>query len=152
MSRVQQMKFPPQRWIAAAPPVGATMLALLSCSAASAAPSVEDVFKSVGDNVNQTADPSRLLALLLGAAGIVMILALLGLRKKRQVMPKAVNHQGKLLREICRSVEIKPAQLRKLKALADDYGQKHGQPLQSPLTLLLCPSLLAETMKGKSGR
>ncbi|MCC6415329.1 MAG: hypothetical protein IT582_05430 [Opitutaceae bacterium] len=110
---------------------------------------MEDVFKSVGDEVNQTADPSLMLALLLCGIGVIIILALMSNRKKRQVTPKAVNHQGKLLREIRRSVQIKPAQLRKLKALADDISQARGEPLQSPLTLLLCPSLMAEAMKKK---
>lgn len=119
----------------------------LAAPLASAAPSIEDVFKSVGDNVNQTADPSRMLALMLGGVGVILILALLSLRKKRQVAPRAVNHQGKLLKEISRAVGIKPAQLRKLKLVADDFSQRRGQPLQSPLTLMLCPSLLAEAIK-----
>jgi hypothetical protein len=133
---------------AALPPVLAFLLAMTPTILA-AAPTAEQVFKSVGDNVNETADPTRMLALAAGGVGVLLVLIMLSLRRKRQVAPKAVNHQGKLLKEICKIVELKPAQLRKLKVLADEFGEKRGEPLSSPLVLLLCPSVLSATMKKK---
>jgi Na+/melibiose symporter-like transporter len=115
----------------------------------SAAPTAEEVFKSVGENVSESSNPSQTLALVLGVVGVLFVLLLISSRRKRQLTPKAVNHQGKLLKEIAGFVEIKPAQLKKLKSLADEFGARRGEPLQSPLVLMLCPSLLAEAMKKK---
>jgi hypothetical protein len=103
---------------------------------ASAAPSQDDVLRSIGQNIDQQkGDPSKLLALLAAAGGFAFLLVVLGYRRKRELTSTALHHHGKLLREICRAISLKPTELRQLRQLADERG------LASPLTLLLCPSL-----------
>ena len=84
-----------------------------------------------------------MLALAFTAGAVIVLLAVLSKRTKKKSVAKAVNHQGKLLKEIAKSVGLKRGELRKLKSLAD------GQNVENPLTLLLCPSLLAKSLKRK---
>ncbi len=81
---------------------------------ANAAPTQEDVFKSISSNVDD---------------------------KAREDKPKVTNHQGKLLRELMKSAGLKRSQIRQLKALSADLAAKN-QPVQNLATLLLCPSLI----------
>jgi hypothetical protein len=55
-----------------------------------------------------------------------------------------VNHHGKLLKEIAKSAHLRPREVKRLKILADDVGRRRGEPLASPLVLLLCPSLMKQ--------
>ena len=127
---------------------GATLFILHASSVrASAAPTQEDVLRSIGQNLDrQTGDPSKLLALLAAAGGLALLLVVLAHRRQRAVTSKALHHHGKLLREISRAISLKPAELRQLKQLADD------QDLVSPLTLLLCPSLLERAADARGDR
>src|SRR5690242_20213892 len=59
-----------------------------------AAPSQQEVFKSIQDNVGGTTDPKKFFAFMIGAAGLVVLLAVLSNRKKRQITPKVLHHQG----------------------------------------------------------
>src|SRR3954469_7697762 len=113
---------------------------------ASAAPTQQEVFRSIQDNVGSTTDPKKFVAFILAVAALVLLLAVVSKRKQRQVTPKALNHQGKLLKEIMRQIDLRPAEVRQLKVLAD------AQELSSPLTLLLCPSILAKAVKEKGGK
>jgi hypothetical protein len=70
----------------------------------------------------------------------------LGQRQKRAVTPKTLNHPGKLLKEVSRSVQIRPAELKQLRILSEGYDTV------SPLLLVLCPSLLAKAAREKSDR
>src|SRR5581483_4865674 len=99
-----------------------------------AAPTQQEVFRSIQDNVGSTTDPKKFFAFLAGTVGLVLLLAVASKRKQRQVTPKTLNHQGKLLREIVRQVDLRPAEIRQLKMLAE------AQNVSSPITLLLCPS------------
>src|SRR5207248_4240018 len=117
---------------------------LVSCFCAPAAlakPTQEDVFKSIQDNVGESTDPKKLFGFLFGLVAVIIILSLVSSRRKRVVQPKVLNHQGKLLKEVLPSIDLKTAEVKQLKALADD------QKLISPLTLLLYPSLLAKSVK-----
>ncbi len=109
-------------------------------------PTQEEVFKSIGDNVGSSTDPKKFFAFLAGVAGLIILLAVLSKRKQRQVTPKTLNHQGKLMKEILRQVDLRPAEIRQLRMLAD------AQDVESPLTLLLCPSMLAKAVKERSGK
>jgi hypothetical protein len=101
-----------------------------------AAPSQDNVLRSIGEHIDQQkGDPSKLLAVLAAAGGFAVLLVVLAYRRKRELTSAALHHHGKLLREICRAMSLKPAELRQLRQLADERG------LASPLTLLLCPSL-----------
>src|SRR5687768_7170852 len=94
----------------------------------------------------QAGDPSKLLALLAAAGGLAVLLVALGYRRQREVSPKGLNHRGKLLKEMCKAIPLKPSEVRQLKLLAEH------QDLSSPLTLLLCPSLLARAAQQHPGR
>jgi hypothetical protein len=117
----------------------------LSCKSVFAA-TQEEVFRSIQDNVGSSTDPKKFFAFLAGMAALIILLTVLSKRKQRQVTPKTLNHQGKLLREILRQVDLRPAEIRQLKMLAED------QNVASPLTLLLCPSVLAKAVKERAGK
>jgi hypothetical protein len=122
-----------------------TACCLLTAPPAFAQPTQEQVLKSIGENIdNQTGGPTRVLALLVAAAGLALLLVVLSQRRKREVAPRSLNHPGKLLREVARSVNLKPAEIRQLKLLAD------RQQISNPLTLLLCPSLLARAVQNEA--
>jgi len=67
-------------------------------------------------------------------------------RRKRDLSPRSLNHQGKLLKEVMKRINLKPSEVRQLKTLAEE------QSVSSPLTLLLCPSVLAKAVKHQSGK
>jgi hypothetical protein len=106
-----------------------------------AGPTQEDVFKSINENVGASADGGKLLAFLAAGVGVAIILVLFNRRQTRAAAPQPLNHQGKLLREIIKTTGMRPEDGRRLKVLADQMGDA-GTPLESPVTLLLCPSLL----------
>jgi hypothetical protein len=111
----------------------------------------DDVFKSIKQNVSESEGGGRrLLIVLLGAIALVLMLIALSARRNREAAaPRAVNHPGKLLKEISRQISLRPAELKQLKLLAD-AERNAGKSLSSPLVLLLCPSALASAMR--SGR
>ena len=119
----------------------ASACALLISTTLSAAPTQEDVFRSIQDNVGQSTDPRKILAFFIGAVAIVILLGVFSHWRKREAKPKILNHQGKLLKEIAAALSLKPAEIKQLKILAEE------QKILSPLTLLLCPSLLAKSVK-----
>jgi hypothetical protein len=106
-----------------------------------AAMTLDDVFRSTQDNMNSSPTLQTGLLLLLGVAAVVALLLILQRRLKKQEMPKALNDQGRLLRQVRRGMAVRPAEWRQLKIIADK------QDCCSPLVLLLCPSLLAKGMK-----
>jgi hypothetical protein len=112
-----------------------------------AAPTQEEVFKSISQNVSEGDGGGRtLLAVVLGGVGVVMLLTLLSSRRTRKSTPKALNHPGKLLKEIARTVPIRAAELKQLKLLVE-AERDAGEPIDSPLVFLLCPSALTTAMR-----
>lgn len=109
-----------------------------------AKPSLEEVFKSTSENMGSSADPKAIYAFLLGGAALVLLLVLISSRKKREAAPRAVNHHGKLLKEILRRIPLKGGEVKQLKVIAGEQG------LSSPLLLVLCPSLLAKGVAAKT--
>ncbi|MGH7214303.1 MAG: hypothetical protein ACREIT_06025 [Tepidisphaeraceae bacterium] len=131
------------------------VVAVICCSAFSitssafpafAGPTQEDVFKSISESVGKPADSNRMLAVLLGGVAVIALLAIVAQRRKRAVRPKALNHPGKLMKEIGKSINLKPAQVKQLKTLAEQ------KQLASPVTLLLCPSLLGKSTGPRPAR
>src|SRR2546423_4750894 len=68
----------------------------------------EDVFKSINENVGNSGEGSgrMFLSVVLGAIAVVMLLTLLNLRRKRVETPTAVNHPGKLQKELTRQISL----------------------------------------------
>lgn len=113
-----------------------------------ATPRQEDVFKSISDNVGGSTDPKFFYILALAGTAFVLLLIVVNSFKNRQARPRAVNHQGKLLKELLKKIPLKGGEVKQLKAMASEQG------CASPLTLVLCPSLLAKGMntKGKADK
>ena len=120
------------------------LVAALLVAPAEAQPTQEEVLKSIGDNVNEPVDSGRVLGVIAGIAGVVVLVAVVGQRRGREGSPKALHHHGKLVKEVLRSLPLKGAEVKQLKAIVQDVLPKAGgEAPESPLTLLLCPSLLA---------
>jgi hypothetical protein len=118
----------------------AAFILVICCGGA--APTQEEVLRSISENIDrQATGGGRVLALGAAAVGLTVLLIVLSQRRKREVAPKPLNHPGKLTREISRTMRLRPVEMRQLKQLAD-----HEQ-LASPLTLLLCPSVLSRALK-----
>src|SRR5258706_2007502 len=103
----------------------------------------EDVFKSISDNVGAKTDPQVFYIVGLIVVGLVLLLVVVNNFKKRQATPRAVNHQGKLLKEILKALPLKKAEIKHLKTMAVE------QSCASPLTMILCPSVLARGINAK---
>lgn len=115
----------------------------------------DDVFKSISQNVSGEGDggghEKTFLAVLLGTIGIILLLALFNVRNKRQAMPKAVNHPGRLMKEVMRQIPLKPAELKQLKVLAEGE-RRAGVEIDSPLVFLICPSALATALRANRAK
>jgi hypothetical protein len=116
-----------------------------SAPAASAVPTQEDVFKSIQESVGPSqTDYSKLLPFALAAVGLVIFIAVAGQWRRREGKPRTLNHHGRLVKEVMKTVPLRASELRQLRVLAEEGRE---EPLQSPLTLVLCPSLLAEAIR-----
>ena len=135
---------------------------LLPTAHAPAQPTQEDVFRSISTNVSQPSNGGgAVLAVVAGVIGLLVLVAAISNRRSRPASPRVLLSHGKLLKEVMRSIPLRPAELKQLKLLADtpggggaDGGGGGGgdAPLESPLTLLLCPSVLARAAKNPRAR
>jgi hypothetical protein len=119
---------------------------LLATAFAHAGPTQSDVFKSIQDSVGQRHEinSTPVILLALGGALVLALLVYMSRREQKKVIaPEALNHSGKLAREVVKQVNLKPQELKQLKTLADSIGNQTGET-PDPLALLLCPSLLAK--------
>jgi hypothetical protein len=107
---------------------------------------LEQVFKSTQENIGQAPTAGRVIGMVLGISAVILLLVLLQHRLKRHANPKKVNNQSKLLKEVLKTVPLKSTELKHLKELAQ------RQACSSPLTLLLCPSLLARGVEATKRR
>jgi hypothetical protein len=117
-------------------------------------PSQEDVLRSIGQNVGETADLGRLTAVLALIAGVIALLVVVGQWRGRSPRPSGLHHHGKLMKEVLRTVPLKPAELKQLKLLMQESAVRGGEggSIESPLTLVLCPSVLLKAAQARSGR
>lgn len=116
-----------------------------------AAPTPEDISKSFSQNMDGDVNASTFLYVVGGALALILLLSLANRQwRKASTAPKTLNHQGKLMREVLRSVPLRGREVKQLKALAEQV--EADRPLASPLTLMLCPSVLAKTIQTKKPR
>src|SRR3954447_22883079 len=124
---------------------------LLPSALAHAAPTQEDVLRSISQNVNESSGGGKLLAVVAGGVAIILLLAVLQQRQQRVAQPKSVQHPGKLLKEVMKTVPLKPVELKQLKLLVErKRGAEEGAgeaSVENPLTLILCPSVLVRAMR-----
>ena len=107
-------------------------------------PTQEDVLRSIGKNVSESDDSGRVLGALAAIAGGIVLLVVVGQRRGREAGPKTLHSHPKLMKEVLRTVPLKPAEVKQLKLLLHEYCARGGEAegAKSPLTLVLCPSLL----------
>jgi hypothetical protein len=130
------------------------MVCFALSASVSAGPKQSDVFKSIQESVGQEKklDYTPAILLTLGGVGVMVILMVLSKREqKASKKPVPLNSPAKLTREILREVPLKSGEMKQLKALADSLGQKLGET-PDPMTLLLCPSLLARGVNSATSR
>lgn len=119
---------------------GALLLAAAPIACADNLPTQEELFRSISSNVDQPTDGRKMLAVLAAIAAVMVMAAVISKRQKRAAMPQKLNHTGKLLKELMKTAGMTRGQVKLLKSKADEMASA-GKPLQSPVTLLLCPSL-----------
>jgi hypothetical protein len=122
----------------------------------------EEVFRSIQNSVRSGGDMNgggMILLLLVGGIGLLVLLASLRKRAGGATVTgggvyggvtRPINHSGKLLREVRKQVGIGSAEMKQLKLLADALATP-DEPAPSPLTLLLCPSVLAKAVEKARG-
>lgn len=122
-----------------------------NATSAQAQPTQEDVFRSIQDNVaGKPADTGPLLMVFaLGAAVVLLVVVVNQRRQRRAVASPPLNNAGRLAKEVTRNLPLRAAEMRQLKALADQ-SRTTDEPVSSPLTFLLCPSLLEKAAEGQS--
>lgn len=118
---------------------------------APAAPTQDEIFRSIEQNVSTSDQSGKVLAILLCMGGLLVVIALVSQRMNRPKGAKVVNHPAKLLKEVVKTLPLRPAELKQLKSLADASAGL-DTPVSSPLTLMLCPSLLAKLAQGQTGK
>jgi len=118
----------------------------LMASVLHAVPTQEDVFKSISDNMGQKSDAGPFLGVMATIAAVAILVAVISKRRERPRLPKALNHQGKLLKEVLKSTPLKPSEARLLKSLSET------QEVDNPLVMMLCPSVLEKAMRQKKGK
>jgi len=115
-------------------------------SFASAAPTQKEVLKSINESVGHSIDENSFLGFALAVVAMILLLVILSHRRHRTVQPRKVNHPGKLLKEISRTIHLKPTEVRQLKLMSE------GMDVSSPLVLMLCPSLMSKAVKENADR
>ena len=118
-----------------------TLLPIHFARAGEAGPTQDEVFKSIQSNVDESVDGRKVFAVLVAGAAVAMLGVLYNRRQTRAAAPSKLNHQGKLLKELVKRGGLTRAQAKQLKLRAEQYAQREDA-LDSPITLLLCPSLL----------
>lgn len=101
----------------------------------------EQVFKSVGESLDRSVNPSHLILIVVGLVGILVLISLFNRQSVKKDKPKPVHNPSRLTRQIARQVGLSKREMRQLKQLAEQEN------LDNPLVLLLCPSVLQAAMK-----
>jgi hypothetical protein len=120
-------------------------------SAPARAATQEEFFRSMQQSVDgggsSSTEAGRILLLIVAGAALVGLVMMLGRQKTRKVAKlRAPNNPRKLMKEISRAARVRPGEMRQLKVLADQ------QSCESPLTLLLCPSLLVKGIQQQGSK
>lgn len=117
----------------------------------------EEFLKSLHQSVNQGpvgegGITARGFAMFLGVVGLIVAVLIVGNRIQRRTggakpaprplsRPTNINQPRKLVREIAKAAGLSGDELRQLRTAADEHGHA------SPLTLLICPSLLIDAAR-----
>jgi hypothetical protein len=126
---------------------------LLSTSVGHAAPTQNDVFKSIQDSLGheEQQDYRPYLLFAAGAAILLLIVVVSNRRQQAARAPGPLNSPGKLMKEVLRDVPLKSGEVKQLKVLAESIESTNGDEV-NPLTLLLCPSLMAKGLQASGDK
>jgi hypothetical protein len=132
----------------AAPRAGAAifMIAMSMAAPVMANPTQEEVFQSINQSVGSTVDLSKLVPYLTAGLAAVILLVWFTHRRQYRVVPRALNHAGKLMKEVGKKIELRSGESKVLKVLAEE------QNVTDPLLLLLCPSVLGKAIRNQESR
>jgi hypothetical protein len=125
----------------------------ITLSRGASAASQKEVFKSIQDSMGAQKETDSTPAYWLAAAGLVVlvIFVVANRRQEKVSSPTALNHPGKLMKEVMKDVSLKSGEVKQLKLLADAVEASSGEAT-SPLVLILCPSLMAKGLQGPRGK
>jgi hypothetical protein len=121
----------------------------------------EEFLRSLRDSVNNGPDgnngeiSARGFAMFLGMLGLIVAFIVLAQKlhkrlahrsggaspRRSSIKPTNINQPRKLIKEVAKVAGLSRDEIRQLKAAADEQGRA------SPLTLLICPSLLIEAAR-----
>jgi hypothetical protein len=129
------------------------LLLALPNQPASAAPSQDDVFKSIQESMGKSQEfDYRPVLLLAAAGGVAVLVAMIGNRRQKTArLPQALNSPAKLMKEILREIPLNSGEVKQLKVLAGAVKSPDAQET-NPLVLLLCPSAMAKGLRGAGNK
>ena len=118
-----------------------------------AAPTQSEVFKSIQESMGKEEQQDyRPFLLFAAGAGILLLIVVISNRRQQAARsPARVNSPAKLVKEVLRDVPLKSNEMKQLKVLAEAVESTTGDEL-NPLTLLLCPSLMAKGLQASGGK
>lgn len=110
-----------------------------------AAPSQDDVFKSIEESMDkpQEFDYRPVLVLAGGGGAAVLLLLIVSRRQKGSRSSQTLNSPAKLMKEVLREISLNSAEVRQLKMMAAAVESTTAEET-NPLVLLLCPSVMAK--------
>ena len=110
----------------------------------------EEFFRSMQQSVDGsggTTEAGRILMLIVAGGALAGLVMMLGKQRTRKVAQlRALNNPRKLMKEITRASRVSAGEMRQLKVLADQ------ESCASPITLLLCPSLLVKGIQQQGSK
>jgi hypothetical protein len=125
-------------------------IAIFHLPSAGLAATQEEFFRSMQQSVDGGGggtEAGRILMLIVAGAALVGLVMLLGRQRTRKVAQlRAPHNPRKLLKEITRASRVTAGEMRQLKVLADQ------ESCASPITLLLCPSLLVKGIQQQGSK
>jgi len=104
----------------------------------------EEFKRALQQNFDEPIDPNKLVAFGLVILAITLLTVVVNRWRAsagRPGSPAAINSPGKLIREMCKTANLRPAEVKQLRILSEQ------QQVSSPLTLLLCPSVLGKAIR-----
>jgi hypothetical protein len=121
---------------------------MLLTATTQAAPSQDDVFKSIQDSMGKPQEFDYRPVLLLAAGGglVVLLLAVSSRRQQSGRSSQPVNSAARLMKQILREIPLKPGEVKQLKVLAGAVKNPTVDQT-NPLVLLLCPSVMAKGLQ-----
>lgn len=110
-----------------------------------AATTADDIFKSMGSGGAAAGDgagiqPGSVLLVVAAVVGLIVLISTLNRRDAKPKRPETNSQPAKLLKDVAREMGLRRKDLRELKKLAAISG------VDSPVTLLLCPSVMRSAM------